>query len=102
MHQINDAEAAGCDQDEMVNEVIRAMVLSLLLRNVLETTTDLNLDRLPSFLGAHFEEKSTTDLWSKLTSTIQSPEESSNSFVLRCIELRQKILTANPISINKV
>ena len=36
-----------------------------------------------------------TDLWSKLTSMPQSPEESFYSFVLRCIELRQKILIAS-------
>ena len=88
MHQINEAKSAGYDQDEIVNEVIRAMVPSRTLRNVLETTIDLNLDRLLSFLEAHFEEKSTTDVWSKLTSMAQSLEESSYSFVLRCIELR--------------
>ena len=33
------------------------MVPSLTLRNVPETTNDLNLDRLLSFLEAHFEEK---------------------------------------------
>ena len=88
MHQINEAKSAGYDQDEIVNEVIRAMVPSLTLRNVLETTIDLNLDRLLSFLEAHFEEKSTIDVWSKLTSMAQSLEESSYSFVLRCIELR--------------
>ena len=95
MHQINEAKAAGYDQNEIVNGVIRAMVPSVTLRNVLETTTDLNLDRLLSFLEAHFEEKSTTELWSKLTFIAQSPEESSYSFVLRCIELRQKILIAS-------
>ena len=88
MHQINEAKAAGHDQDEILNGVIT-------FRNVLEATTDLNLDRLLSFLEAHFEEKSTTDLRSKLTSMVQSPEESSYSFVLRCIELRQNILIAS-------
>ena len=95
MHQINEAKAAGYDQNEIVNGVIRAMVPSVTLRSVLETTTDLNLDRLLNFLEAHFEEKSTTELWSKLTFIAQSPEESSYSFVLRCIELRQKILIAS-------
>ena len=92
MRQINEVKAAGYDQDEIVNGVIRAMVPSLTLRKVLETTADLNLDRLLSFLGTHIEETTTTDLWSKLTSMAQSPEESSYSFVLRYIELRQKIL----------
>ena len=68
------------------------MVPSLILGNALETTTVLNLDRLLSFLEAHFGGKRTTDLWSKLTSMAQSLEELLYSFVLRCIELRQKIL----------
>ena len=38
MHQINEAKAARYDQDEIVNGVIRAMVPSLTLRNILETT----------------------------------------------------------------
>ena len=49
MHQINEAKAAGYGQDEIVNGVIYV--------NFLETTTDLNFDRLLSFLEAHFEEK---------------------------------------------
>ena len=68
VHQINEFKAAGYDQDEIVSIVIRAMVPNLTLRNTLETTADLNLDRFLSFLEAHFEEKGTTDLWSKLTS----------------------------------
>ena len=84
--------AARYDQDEIVNGVIRTMVPGLTLRNVLETTTDFHLDRLLGFLEAHFEEKSTTDLRSKLAFMAQSPEESFFSFALRCIELRQKIL----------
>ena len=94
MHQINEAKAAGYDQGEIVNGIIRAMVPSLTLRNVLETTTDLNLDGLLSFLETHFEEKSKTGLWSKLTSMAQSPEK-PYLFVLKCIELRQKILIAS-------
>ena len=68
MHQINETKATGYHQDEIVNGVIRAIVPSLSLRKVLETATNLNVDKLPSFLEAYFEEKSTTDLWSKLSS----------------------------------
>ena len=57
MDQINKANAEGYNQDEIVSGVIRALVPSPTLRNVLEATTGLNLDRLLSFLEAHFEEK---------------------------------------------
>ena len=92
MHQINEAKASGYDDDEIVSSVIKAMVPSLTLRNVLETTKDLTLKRLHQFLEAHYEEKNATELCSKLTSSIQLPEETPYSFVMRCIELRQKLL----------
>ena len=57
MHQINEAKIVGYDRDEIANEVIRAMVPSLTLRNVLETTTDLNLDRQLSFLESLLKKK---------------------------------------------
>ena len=57
-----EAKAAWYNQDEIVNGVIRAMVPGFTLRNVLETTTDLSLDKFLNFLEVHFEEKSTTYL----------------------------------------
>ena len=57
-----EAKAAWYNQDEIVNGVIRAMVPGFTLRNVLETTTDLSLDKFLNFLEIHFEEKSTTYL----------------------------------------
>ena len=57
-----EAKAAWYNQDEIVNGVIRAIVPGFTLRNVLETTTDLSLDKFLNFLEIHFEEKSTTYL----------------------------------------
>ena len=57
MHEINEAKVVGYDRDVIANEVIRAMVPSLTLRNVLETTTDLNLDRPLSFLESLLKKK---------------------------------------------
>ena len=57
MHEINEAKVVGYDRDVIANEVIRAMVPHLTLRNVLETTTDLNLDRPLSFLESLLKKK---------------------------------------------
>ena len=95
IHQINEAQEAGYDESEIVNSVIRAMSPSLTLRNVLETTSNLSLQRLLQFLESHFEEKSATDLCGKLTSMIQLPEETEYSYVMKCIEVRQKVLLAS-------
>ena len=57
MHEINEVKVVGYDRDVIANEVIRAMVPNLTLRNVLETTTDLNLDRPLSFLESLLKKK---------------------------------------------
>ena len=44
MHQITEGKAAGYDEDDIVNRVIRAMIPSLTLRNMLETTSNLTLE----------------------------------------------------------
>ena len=96
IQQINEAQEAGYDESEIVNSVFRTMSPSLTLRNVLETISNLFLQRLLQFLGSHFEEKSATDLCGKLASMIQLPEESAEySHVMKCIKVRQKVLLAS-------
>ena len=55
----------------------------------------LSLQRLHQFLESHFEEKSFTGLCGKLTSMIPLPEESEYSYVMKCIEVRRKVLLAS-------
>ena len=46
MHQIDEAQEAGCEESEVVRSIIRAMIPSLTLRNVLESTPNLSLNQL--------------------------------------------------------
>ena len=72
------------------------MVPSLTLRNVLESMLNLSLNQLLQYLEAHFDEQNATDLFSKVTSMVRLPEESEYQYVMRCVEIRQKvILTSN-------
>ena len=68
------------------------MVPGLTLRTVLETTPNLTLDRLTQFLEAHYEQKNAHDLCNTMTNMLQFPEESVYAFVMRCLEVRQKVL----------
>ena len=95
MHQINKAKSSGYDQEDIINSVIRAMTPNLTLRNVLETKLHLSLKKLMQYLEAHFDERSATNLCSKLTSITQLLEESAYSFIMRCIETRQKVILAS-------
>ena len=92
IHQMSEAKACGYDDNEIVSSVIRAMVPSLTLRTVLETTKDVSLQRLHDYLKAHYDEKNAPELCSKLTSMVQTTQETPYSFVMNCIAVRQKLL----------
>ena len=46
-------------------------------------------------LRSHFQEKSPTELFQQLATTVQEPKEERQAFIIRCMELRQKILFGN-------
>lgn len=80
MHQIIEAKSAGYDKGDIVNSVIRAMVPSFTLRNVLKTTHNLTLKKLMQFLETHFDERNTTVLCSNLIYLNQLPKNGSTFF----------------------
>ena len=92
MHQIDEVQEARYEKSETVSSVISAMIPSLTLRNVLENTSNLSLNQLLQYFEAHFDEWNATDLCNKLTSMVQLPEESEYQYVMKCIEIRQKVI----------
>jgi hypothetical protein len=53
------------------------------------------LPKLRAILRSNFQEKSATELYQQLTTIVQSPEESPQSFLIRALDLRQKVLFAS-------
>ena len=95
MHQINEAQGNGYKDSEIISAVVRSMTPGLSLRCVLETKSDLDLKTLHQFLEAHYSEKSATELCNQLSSLVQATDESAYAFLIRCIEVRQKLLLAS-------
>ena len=71
------------------------MIPCLTLRNVLESTLNLSLNQLLQYLKAYFDDRNATDLCSKLTSIVQLLKESEYHYVMRCIEVRKKVILAS-------
>ena len=71
------------------------MIPCLTLRNVLESTLNLSLSQLLQYLKAYFDDRNATDLCSKLTSIVQLLKESEYQYVMRCIEVRKKVILAS-------
>ena len=93
--QIETAVDKGYTQKEVVDAVIKAMRPGLQLRSYIETLNDLTLPHLRQILRSHYREKSGTQLYQELATICQGPKESPDSFLLRALDLRQKVLFAS-------
>ena len=92
MRQIREAKAKGYDEKEITSAILRAFTPGLSVRTYLETVLDLTLPRLLQILRTHFKEKSATELYQELSTMTQEPGEDANKFLIRALEVRQKVL----------
>ena len=75
--------------------VIRAISPGLVLRSYLESFKTFSLDRLKKILRSHYRVKNTMELCQSLASISQSGKETPQAFLMRTLDLRQKILFAS-------
>lgn len=93
--QIHRACKRGYDEGEIVEAVIQAIIPGVNLRSYLESRTDLTLPVLKQILRAHFIEKDPTELYHSLTRAVQEPKETPIQFLVRAMDLRQRVLSAS-------
>ena len=93
--QIEAGLTKGYSDKEAVSAVVRAVQPDLHLRSYLETMVDLTLPRLCKIFRFHFHERNATELYQLLTNTAQQPNEDPQSFLMRALTVRQKIISAS-------
>ena len=82
--------------------MIRSIQDGLQLRSYLEGLTGLSLHKLRKILRFHFQEKSATELYQLLANISQMPKEDPQSFLIRALTIRQKIVFASQESDSKI
>ena len=93
--QIEGALQKGYKPLEVVDAVVRSINPGMRLRSYLEGLESLTLPRLRRILRSHYQEKSATELYRQLSTLVQEPQEGSQSFLIRALDTRQKILFAS-------
>ena len=93
--QIEAGLTKGYSDKEVVSAVVRAVQPGLQLRSYLETMVDLTLPRLRKILRFHFRKRNATELYQLLTNIAQQPNEDPQSFLIRALTVRQKIISAS-------
>ena len=94
-HQIENGLNRGYPEIEIVDAVIRSISPGSQLRSYLEGKPHLTLPTLRCILRSHFQEKSATELYKQLASEAQHSKETPQSFLMRVLDLRQKVLFAS-------
>ena len=93
--QIEEGLTKGYSDKEVVSALVRAVQPGLQLRSYLKTMVDLTLPRLRKILRFHFHERNATELYQFLTNIAQQPNEDPQSFLMRALTVRQKIISAS-------
>ena len=95
VHQIENGLKNDYTEDEIKEAVIKAINPALSLRSYLEGKADLTLSKLRRIMLSHYQEKTATELYHQLSSTVQQPKEKPLEFLIRLLDLKQKVLFAS-------
>ena len=95
VHQIENGLKNDYTEDEINEAVIKAINPALSLRSYLEGKVDLTLAKLRRIMRSHYQERTATKLYHQLSSTVQQPKEKPQEFLIRLLDLKQKILFAS-------
>ena len=92
VHQIESGLKNDYTEDEIKEAVIKAINLTLSLRSYLGGKADLTLAKLRRIMRLHYQERTATELYHHLSSTVHQPKEKPQEFLIRLLDLKQKNL----------
>ena len=93
--QIENGVQKGYKEIDIIDAIIKAIPPTSGLRHYLEGKEKLTLSCCIQILRAHYNEKSATELYNELGQLTQNSKETSSEFLMRALELRQKVLYAS-------
>ncbi|XP_044171203.1 uncharacterized protein LOC122955528 [Acropora millepora] len=94
-HRIKNSFKNDYTKDEIKKAVMKAINPALSLRSYLEGKADLTLAKLRRIMRSHYQERTATELYHQLSSTVQQPKEKPQEFLTRLLDLKQKVQLAS-------
>lgn len=93
--QIEGAQKKSYPEYDIIDAIIKSIPPTSGLRRYLEGKENLKLSTTIDILRAHYNEKSATELYNELGQMTQSPKETPTDFLMRTLDVRQKVLFAS-------
>ena len=95
VHQIENGLKNDYTEDGIKEAVVKAINPAISLRSYLEGKADLTLAKLRRTMRSHYQERTATELYHQLSSTVQQPKEKPQEFLIRLLDFKQKVLFAS-------
>eukprot|EP00794_Sanderia_malayensis_P012536 gene12536-13822_t len=93
--QVESGKERGYSEKEVVEGLIKCIAPGLPLKDYLEAMREMGLETLMKIIRAHYQEKNASELYASLANLAQSPTEEPQNFLLRALNLREKIIFAS-------
>ena len=93
--QVEDGLRRGYSEREVIDAIIKCISPSLPLRDYIEVMREIGIESILKILRAHFQEKNASELYSALSNLAKSPTEEPQNFLMRALNLREKIIFAS-------
>ena len=93
--QVTDAKKSGYNDHEIMVSVKRAIAPSSTLRSYIDSKPTLRLTEVLAFLRDFYAEKSAAEWYTQLANCVQKTEEKPLEFMLRALEIRQRVIAAS-------
>lgn len=93
--QIDSGLKKGHSENDIVDTIIKSIPPTSNIRKYLEGNSKLDLKTTLNILRAHYNEKSATELFGDLGQITQEPKELATDFLMRALDLRQKVIFAS-------
>ena len=93
--QIEDAKSKKYSEKEICQALRKAVSPGTELRTVLDAKVDITLETMLTFVRGYLHEKTATELYQELNSMSQKDDEDPQTFVLRAMGVRERIVKAS-------
>ncbi len=95
LSQVSDAKSQKYTEDEIVRAIRKAVAVTSDLRTYFDGSVNMSLEKMLEVLRNYYQERSAAELFGELGQLVQGPQEKSTDFLLRAMQLPQRIQTAS-------
>ena len=95
LEAIESGKEKGYSDREIIDAIIKSIAPGLPLKDYLEAMRETGLPTVIKIIRANYQEKNASELYASLSSLLQTPNEEPKNFLLRALNLREKILFAS-------